>query len=144
MGSRRLARENCLQMLYQHDLVGGEPASIQEHFWGDDEVDAQIRDFATQLFEGTVAERERIDELITAASINWKLPRMSYVDRNILRLAVFEFLGMDEIPAMVSLNEAIELGKRFGSTESGSFINGILDRVARTLQLPGVGRRRQG
>ena len=91
-------------------------------------------EFARRLVRGVVEHRERIDELISSASTNWKLPRMSYVDRNILRLATFELLELDEVPPMVSVNEGIELGKRFGTSDSGGFINGILDRVARDLK----------
>ena len=85
------------------------------------------------VVRGVREHLDRIDTLLGAASTNWKVSRMSYVDRNILRLGTFEILEMEDVPTMVSINEAIELGKRFGTTESGSFINGVLDRVAKNL-----------
>lgn len=135
MGTRRQAREQALQILYQADVVKSPASDAARVFWSLEEAEPDVEAFARQLVEAVELNQDRIDELITAASINWKLARMSFVDRNILRLGVAEFIGMDDIPTMVSINEAIELGKRFGTTESGSFINGILDRIARNLDL---------
>ena len=108
-------------------------------FWADEEEGEEtppdVVEFARILARGTAARRDEIDGHISEASINWKIARMSLVDRNILRMATFEFLALDDVPAMVSINEAIELGKRFGTSDSGGFINGILDRIARTLGL---------
>jgi len=138
MGSRRQAREQALQLLYQLDLTndsGHESAS--KVFWSLEPADPDVVDFAGSVVSGVCNQMEQIDSLITDASHNWKVQRMSYVDRNILRLAVFEFLEKSDVPPMVSINEAIELGKRFGTGESGAFINGILDRIARGLNLTG-------
>ncbi len=135
MGSRRHAREQALQVLYQIDLAGADTEDALKLFWAREPSDPDRVDFASILVRGVCDQKERIDELIGEASINWKISRMSYVDRNILRLAVFEFLKLGDVPAMVSLNEGIELGKRFGTTESGAFVNGILDRIARNLDL---------
>ncbi len=135
MGTRRQAREQALQILYQADVVTSSPEEASRVFWDLEPADPDVVKFAKSLVEAVELNADRIDDLIRTASINWKLARMSYVDRNILRLGVAEFIVMEDIPAMVSINEAIELGKRFGTTESGSFINGILDRIARTLGL---------
>ncbi len=138
MGSRRQAREHALQLLYQLDLTD-DPSHVEarKNFWALEPADPDVVDFAGSIVAGARARLEEIDGLISDASHNWKVQRMSYVDRNILRLAVYELLAMEDVPPMVSLNEAIELGKRFGTTESGSFINGILDRIARTMNLTG-------
>ncbi len=137
MGSRRQAREQALQLLYQLDVSGGDTAAVMTGFWEAAPADSDVVDFARVLVAAAQEHQDRIDELISDASINWKIRRMSYVDRNVLRLGVAEFLACDDIPTMVSINEAIELGKKFGTTESGGFINGILDRVARNLKLTG-------
>jgi len=137
MGGRRQAREQALQLLYQVDMGKDSVDGALARFWEDEDspTDPDVVEFARILTRGVTAHGAKIDELIGAASINWKINRMSYVDRNILRIAVFEFIERDDIPPMVSMNEAIELGKRFGTSESGSFINGILDRIARNLGL---------
>jgi len=133
---RTRAREIALQMLYQADARGTEVLEQVEEFLareagGDDEV----VEFARMLVQGTVEQGEAIDEIITGAAQNWHLRRMAIVDRNILRMAVFEMLHVEEIPAKVSINEAIEMGKRFSTQQSGSFINGILDRIRRERDL---------
>ena len=140
MSSRRLAREQAVQILYQADLTGCEPEDALTLYWqqesndpGRDPPDPADIEFASRLVRGVTSQGERVDELISAASINWKVQRMSYVDRNILRVAVYEFIDLADVPTMVSINEAIELGKRLGTTESGAFINGILDKIARNL-----------
>ncbi|MCO4770537.1 MAG: transcription antitermination factor NusB [Deltaproteobacteria bacterium] len=145
MGGRRQAREQALQLLYQVDLGQRSVDDAFRLFWDDEEepTEPDVVEFARILARGVRAQTERIDELISDASINWKIRRMSLVDRNILRIAVFEFIGRDDIPAMVSINEAIELGKRFGTTDSGGFINGILDRIARNLGLTAGGKGRR-
>jgi N utilization substance protein B len=137
MGGRRQAREQALQVLYQLDVTGGDTAEALRGFWANEPAEPDVEAFARTLVEAVQEHRARIDDLITAASTNWKIGRMSFVDRNVLRLCVGEFLGCDDVPPMVSINEAIELGKRFGTTESGAFINGILDRIARNLDLAG-------
>jgi N utilization substance protein B len=135
MGTRRQAREHALSILYQVDISRTSPEEALGLFWKLEPADDDVMGFARTLVLGVATHRHRIDGLISDASTNWKLPRMSYVDRNILRLATFEIIGLDEVPPMVSVNEAIELGKRYGTTDSGSFINGILDRVARNLKV---------
>jgi len=135
MGSRRFSREQALQILYQRDLTDASVDEALRLFWQSEPADPEVVEFTGCLVRGVDEHSERIDQLISEASTNWKVPRMSFVDRNIMRMALFEFLELDEVPTMVSINEAIELGKRFGTTESSSFINGILDRVARNLSL---------
>jgi N utilization substance protein B len=138
MGSRTRARECALQALYQLDTSGGEPRdvlrAILAHF---EEADAETAQFAEQLVRGVQSDRAQIDELIQKSSSNWKLDRMARVDRNILRLAVYEILRRADVPVRVTLNEAIELGKKFGSEESSAFVNGVLDKIAHT-DLPGA------
>ena len=135
MGTRRQAREHALSILYQVDISRTSPEEALRLFWKVEPADADVMEFARTLVRGVAQHRGRIDGLISDASTNWKLPRMSYVDRNILRLASFELLELDEIPPTVSVNEAIELGKRYGTTDSGGFINGILDRIARNIEV---------
>ena len=138
MGSRTRARECALQALYQLDTSGGEPRDVLRgilaHF---EEADAETAQFAEQLVRGVQSDRTQIDELIQKSSSNWKLDRMARVDRNILRLAVYEILRRADVPVRVTLNEAIELGKKFGSEESSAFVNGVLDKIAHT-DIPGA------
>lgn len=135
VGTRRQAREAALSVLYQVDVAKSSAEEALRLYWKGAEADDDVVEFAGTLVRGVTTHRVRIDELISDASTNWKLPRMSYVDRNILRIGTFEMLELDNVPTMVSLNEAIELGKRYGTTDSGGFINGILDRIARNLKV---------
>ena len=133
MGIRRAARECALQMLYQLD-VGKHPAEeISESFWEMNEHPEKVREFAGQLFEGAAARLKEIDRVIQKHAKNWRLGRMAAVDRNILRLAVFEFLSNSKIPATVVINEALEIAKKFSTQESAQFVNGILDSIKNDL-----------
>ena len=136
MGSRTKARECALQALYQLDTSGGDAKTaldgILAHF---EEVDAETTTFASELVRGVQEGRLAIDDVIAKSSTNWKIDRMARVDRNILRLAVYELLRRGDVPVRVTLNEAIELGKKYGSEESSSFVNGVLDRIAH-MSLP--------
>jgi N utilization substance protein B len=126
---RRKSREFALQVLYQLDITKQDViktlAQFQDHFSRNEERD----DFMERLALGVLEHCQEIDRLIEKYSENWRLVRMNIVDRTILRMAIFELLYCEEIPPKVTLNEAIELGKRYGSEDSGSFINGILDRI---------------
>ena len=136
MRNRTRSREYALQMLYQADIrhVGHE--QIQQEFWQESEsVDTEVTAFANALFEGTVARRAEIDASIADYADNWNMKRMAVIDRNILRLGVYELLHQTDVPSKVCINEAIELAKRFGDTDSSKFINGILDRVKNESQL---------
>jgi N utilization substance protein B len=126
--SRSRCREWALQVLYQAEYLGhrqGEVIRFYRHFRERDQVPAYI----TKLVEGVAAHQEELDALIRQHSEHWRLERMAAVDRNLLRLALYELLHQPEVPAKVVINEAVELAKRYGSEESGSFINGILDRI---------------
>jgi N utilization substance protein B len=131
MGKRRKSRELALQALYQLDVVKEDPESVVQLFWENFSPREEIKAFCSSLIEGTWSNREEIDELIKRNSEHWRVERMALVDRNILRMAVFELCYCPDIPYKVTLNEAIEMAKRFGSEDSGSFINGILDRIAK-------------
>lgn len=142
MGSRRRAREHVLQALYtadmgQHDLDGALNAlwdSLMDDTdgaFGGRAADTEEVEFARQLAQGVEELRAEIDGMIETCSTNWRVERMSLVDRNILRMGVYELLHIEDIPANVTLNEAVELAKRFGTVDSKAFVNGILDRVAR-------------
>ncbi len=129
MGKRRRSREFALRVLYQLEISKEDIPRIivqqKEHLSLGDESD----EFAERIVEGVRKNGPEIDQLIHRYSENWRLDRMNLIDRNILRMAVFEFLYCEDIPPKVTLNEAVELGKKYGSEESGSFINGILDRI---------------
>jgi N utilization substance protein B len=147
MNSRHRAREIALQILYRYDLnssskgtplpAGAELAGeLQKHF-DHFQTPEDLREFAARLVAGTLDHLSELDPLIEEKSANWKISRMSCVDRMLLRMATYELLRMTETPASVVLNESIELGKEFGTAESPSFINGILDAVAGTLKRKG-------
>jgi N utilization substance protein B len=134
MGTRREARELALQALYQLD-VAGETDSERglAIFWTHFEAEPDVRAFARELVDGVRAHHERIDALIAASAEHWRLPRLSRVDLNLLRLGTFELLARPDIPASVTINEAIEIARRFGSDESAAFVHGVLDHVAGVL-----------
>ena len=129
MRRRRKSREFALQVLYQLNITKQEAitalARFQEHFSPNEEAD----EFLKRLVLGVLEHCQEFDRLIEQYSENWRLDRINMVDRNILRMALFELLYCEEIPPKVTINEAIDLGKRYGSEDSGSFINGILDRI---------------
>lgn len=136
VGTRRLARERALQALYQLDVsASGTPAEALELAFSSDDTRGEraAREFALELVAGVMAHLSEIDALISEHSHNWRLDRMSKIDRNVLRLGIFELKHRADIPRGVTLNEAVELGKTFGSQDSSAFINGLLDRVAVTL-----------
>jgi N utilization substance protein B len=130
MSTRTQAREAALQILYQADATGDPVDEASALYWDNFAPSEDVREFTNALVDGVKAHMEEIDALIVRASINWRLDRMPRVDRNVLRIAVYELLHTPEVPVAVAINEAIEIGKKFGTEESGSFINGILDRVA--------------
>jgi len=129
MGHRRKAREVALQILYQVDVTGVDVGEAIQLFQENFGISEEAVEFSTQLIRCTLDHLDEIDELIKSCSEHWSLGRMSKVDRNILRTAVCEFLYFDDIPPKVTLNEAIDIGKNYGSDNSGSFINGILDAM---------------
>lgn len=137
---RTKARERALQALYQIDVAAEGIDDALSRFWRSFEpVEREVMALAEELVRGVAGHRRAIDETIESVSTNWRLDRMAKVDRNVLRLAVFELLETD-VPVKVVLNEAIELGKKYGSESSGAFVNGVLDKVAAGLPAE---RRRQ-
>lgn len=132
MQVRRKAREAAVQILYGLDVQERDPWEALEHYWQNfdrSEMPADAREFTADLVTGTWERRDEIDGLIGSCSEHWSLPRMSKVDKAILRMAVYELRFCPDIPPKVALNEAIDLGKLFGSENSGAFINGILDAL---------------
>ena len=130
MGIRRKARELALQVLYQMEVTRDPAPAGPDSFWGHFPSRPASRDFAQRLVAGTVEHRAEIDGSLAEAAENWKLDRMSRVDLTILRLATYELLYCTDIPLRFSIDEAIEIGNRYGSDDSPTFINGVLDRVA--------------
>jgi transcription antitermination factor NusB len=136
MKERRLAREIALAFLYQWDLRGDEVLPELEELLARDRRSPDVAAYAKELVHGTIAAKTEIDAHITAAADHWKLDRMAALDRNVLRMAVFEMdKKRDDVPPKVAINEAIELAKRFSTEHSGSFVNGVLDRIRRSLGL---------
>ena len=136
MGKRRRAREAAIQYHFWRDLQHGETPQRIEDFWEFCPVKPNVREFAEPLIAGMVDHLDEIDERIRKYCENYNLNRISAVDRSVLRLAIYEMLHRDDIPPVVSINEAIELAKTFGGAESGKFVNGILDRVRKDLDRP--------
>ena len=134
MGNRRRSRELAMQVLFQIDINGDDSKEAVELFCGHFEVPKRAKPFFFELVDGVRARRDEIDRLIEQFSDNWKISRMSGMDRNIMRVAVYELLYCDDIPAKVSINEAIDIGKKFGTEQSPAFINGILDSINISLQ----------
>lgn len=129
MGIRRKARELALQALFCIDMTGDASEEMLQRFCGSYVQSVKSQPFFLQLVRGVTEAQSAIDQMIETYSQNWRLRRMSCVDRNILRIAVYEILHCDDIPFKVSINEAIDIGKKYGTEESGAFINGILDRI---------------
>jgi N utilization substance protein B len=161
MGKRREARERAVQFLFQHDI--NPPDDLEaalEQFWETQRAaaiaeekggatwgqrselppptaeEAAVRLFADPLIRGALEHREEADEHIKKHAINWELHRIAAVDRNVLRLAIFEMLHRDDIPPVVSINEAVDIAKKFSTQDSGKFVNGILDKVKGELLRP--------
>ncbi|MBJ6765119.1 transcription antitermination factor NusB [Myxococcaceae bacterium JPH2] len=141
MGARRTGRERALQALYQLEMTpSGSSAEALASAWAASQEDGKPEPdavkFARELVDGVQGHLTEIDQLIEKHSHNWRLDRMSRIDRNVLRLGIFELKYRPDIPRKVSINEAVELGKNFGTEESSAFVNGLLDRVAVALGKP--------
>jgi N utilization substance protein B len=162
MGKRREARERAVQFLFQHDLNPPENLELElAHFWSsqtsaaiDDEKsgmakwgekvelppptveEAEMRLFAEPLIRGTLEHRNAIDERIKTHTKNWDFNRIAVVDRNVMRLAIYEMLHREDIPPVVSINEAVDIAKKFSTEDSGKFVNGILDKVRGEILRP--------
>ena len=129
--NRRKAREYALQMLFQHEFAGEQSGMefTEDHKPGK-KTDADLKKFARELVTGTLGHLEEIDGMVQEAAEHWDMDRMAAVDRNILRFAVYEIIYRTDIPAAVTINEALEIAKKYSSLESASFINGLLDKIA--------------
>mgnify|MGYP000120864757 CR=1 FL=1 len=134
MGTRRLSREKALQALFYMDMHRDPGEDPVGHFCECFSQEQPTEPFFHRLVDGVRENRATIDAVIERFSSNWKISRMSCVDRNVLRIAVFELLFCTDIPPKVSINEAIDVGKRFGTEESGAFINGILDSIRMAIK----------
>ena len=148
MRKRTQARELALQILFQVDMTHRDVQEALEDFWNNradfilsktdkktveqDREDVEVREYTEALVRGTLEKLESIDKIIERFAENWAMDRMAYVDRNILRLSTYELLHLEEIPVKVAINEAVELAKRYGEDDSSKFVNGILDRIAKT------------
>lgn len=133
MTLRHKSREFALQMLFQWDMARDKPARIEQQFWRSARAADSTRAFANQLFEGAITDADSSDRLVEKLSENWRLDRLAAVDRNILRLAIYE-LRSGTAPPKVVIDEAIELAKKFSSVESPGFLNGVLDAAYKNLQ----------
>ena len=132
MRKRTLAREFALQVLYQVDITSDTPENALVNFWSaqeDEKIDEELKEFTSDLVKGAVVNKELIDNKISQYAANWQLKRMAVVDRNIMRMGCYELLYRDDIPPKVSINEAVELAKKFSGIEAGKFVNAILDKV---------------
>jgi N utilization substance protein B len=133
MRNRTKAREYALQILYAVDITKADAAACISGFWeGCDESSAQVKAFAEGIVRGVMSNKSRIDGVISRHATNWQLERMAVIDRNVLRLATYELLYADDIPPKVSINEAIDIAKKFGGDDSGKFVNGVLDNINKT------------
>jgi len=137
MGTRRQARELAMQALFYLDMRNNASIEMLERFCGNFSPSKKSRPFFLKLVNGVLESRDELDALIERFSKNWDIKRMSGVDRNVMRIAVFELLYCDDIPPKVSINEAVDVGKKFGTEESGSFINGIMDSIRLELEEEG-------
>jgi len=127
MGSRRRARELALQLLYQYEMTAAEPEQMQAHFEEWEGAGETVRRFADRLLRGVLSHLEEIDDLLARQTAHWRLERLATVDRNILRLAMYELLHEPDTPHAVAIDEAIEIAKKYGAEESARFVNGVLD-----------------
>ena len=138
MGTRRQARELAMQALFFIDMRNNASVEMLERFCGNFSPSKKSRPFFLKLVNGVLEARGELDALIERFSKNWDINRMSCVDRNVMRIAVFELIYCDDIPPKVSINEAVDVGKKFGTEESGAFINGILDSIRSDLEQKGM------
>lgn len=137
MRKRTRGRECALQVLYQVDITKDDYAYCINDFWSakkDRKIEDSVVDFANMLVKGTVENLKRIDGAISSFATNWNIKRMAVVDRNVLRLATYELLFLKDIPPKVSINEAVDMAKKYGDKDSGKFVNGILDKIGKTAK----------
>jgi transcription antitermination protein NusB len=133
VGARTSGREAALQMLFALEVSGDQPEAVVRRFWQSFEGQPESKEYAEACVRGVAAALERVDALVREASLYWRLERMTRVDRNVLRVGTWELLERHDVPRAVILDEAVEMAKRFGTEDSGPFVNGVLDRVAENL-----------
>ncbi|HIE11219.1 MAG TPA: transcription antitermination factor NusB [Kiritimatiellae bacterium] len=133
MGTRRAARELALQFLFQQEFSNDDPEASLYAFWRERKVSGKVREFAEKLIRGVIRSRDEIDRLLEKCADNWALERMGTVERNVMRIALYEMLSCDDIPLVVSIDEAVDIAKEFCDRESGQFVNGVLDRALAEL-----------
>lgn len=137
MRKRSLAREFAVQILYQIDITKDEHAHALDSFWvshSEEKTDDEIKGFTAELVRGVIEHLPDIDNNISQYAANWQLKRMAFVDRNVLRLGCFELMFRSDIPPKVSINEAVELAKKYSGPEAGKFVNGILDKIKQEIK----------
>lgn len=133
MGKRRKARELVLKSLYSYEISNIEPNTTLDNLLSESTLDSSSRIFASQLYNKVLENRKSIDNLIKGCVEHWDINRLAVIDKNIIRMGICELLFFGDIPQKVSMDEAIELAKKYGAEDSGSFVNGILDHVAKNL-----------
>lgn len=136
MSKRRDGREAAIQYLFQQDVQGDRTTDFSVDFWKLRESSTKVQDFAKALIDGVNAHLTEVDARISKYALNFEIGRLAVVDRNILRMAIYEMLHCLDVPPIVAINEAIEIAKKFGGDESGKFVNGILDKVKLELNRP--------
>ena len=132
MRKRTKARECALQILYALDIRKEKDIEVVDTYWRENDESQDIKEFANRLALGALAHITEIDQFISKYTDNWRIGRMAVIDRNIIRIATFELLFTNDIPPKVSINEAVELAKKYGDEESGRFVNGVLDKINKT------------
>jgi transcription antitermination protein NusB len=135
VGLRTAGRDLALKVLYQMDIVGDRSAENLRSLLASMPADPRAREFAARLVQGVSADLQHLDELLAQVITNWSISRLSRIDHNILRMAAWEMLHLDDVPARVTMDEAIELAKRYGERNSGQFVNGVLDVLAERMGL---------
>ncbi len=135
---RRKAREYALKILYMIDIRKEPPQKIIEEFWKNvDEKNEEVKKFANEIVNGVIEKLNEIDKIISNVSLNWEIERMSYIDRNILRIGTYEIYYRNDIPKVVSINEGIEISKKYGDEDSPKFVNGILHKIKENFENKG-------
>jgi N utilization substance protein B len=137
MGKRRIARESTLQILFQLEFSDSQPERIIEQYWGYRKASEEIKEYSNWLVKGIISRMKEIDRVIQSVSKHWRISRMAVVDRNILRMAVFELLFEQNIAPAIVINEAIEIAKKYSNEEAATFVNGVLDAVRKELESGG-------
>ncbi len=133
MGKRRKARESTLQILFQLEFNDPQPEKVLNLFWESRRASKEIKDYSSWLVKGIISHKKKIDNIIQSVSEHWRISRMAVVDRNVLRIAVFELLFEENIASAIIINEAIEIAKKYSSMEAATFVNGILDAIRKEI-----------